>query len=214
VYAREVNGKTLTFGVSGLLWEDGLVMVDSETGSLWSQILGQAMRGSLEGETLELIPATITEWGAWKSRYPRSTVAVMRPTAGHYARGFLDKDGGLVIGLADQKQARQWGFALLDLNPVVNDRFGDRAVLVSYGKVSLTAVIFDRNLDGRELSFEERGSVVIDRETQSEWDRLTGVATQGPLKGKRLSQLPGIVSDSAAWHTFHPLTTTWRPKDK
>ena len=126
----------------------------------------------------------------------------------------MDKDSGLVIGIADDKQSRTWDFGWLDMYPVVNDRLGDRAVLVTYDKVSMTAVLFDRDLEGRELSFEERDGVVVDRETGSEWDRLSGVATQGALKGKRLSQLPGIVSDSAAWEMFHPLNTSWRPKDE
>ena len=42
VYAREVNGEELTFGVSGLLLRDALVMFDHQTDSLWSQFIGKA----------------------------------------------------------------------------------------------------------------------------------------------------------------------------
>jgi hypothetical protein len=42
VYAGEIEGQMLTFGVSGKLIMNGLVMYDSETGSQWSQVIGQA----------------------------------------------------------------------------------------------------------------------------------------------------------------------------
>ena len=53
MYATKVEDKRLTFFVSGMLWQRSLVMQDKETGSLWSHILGEAMRGSLKGTSLE-----------------------------------------------------------------------------------------------------------------------------------------------------------------
>ena len=44
MYARTVQGRTLNFAVSGLLWENSLVMVDDATESLWSHLLGEAMQ--------------------------------------------------------------------------------------------------------------------------------------------------------------------------
>ena len=60
-----------------MLWESSLVMVDSETKTLWSHILGEAMQGPLQGETLEVIPSVMTEWKNWISKYPESTVMFM-----------------------------------------------------------------------------------------------------------------------------------------
>ncbi len=45
MYDRKVKDQTLTFAVSGLLWNSSLVMLDQETGSLWSHILGTCERG-------------------------------------------------------------------------------------------------------------------------------------------------------------------------
>ena len=47
MYASQVEEQTLTFAVSGMLWKRSLVMVDSETKTLWSHLLGKAMRGKL-----------------------------------------------------------------------------------------------------------------------------------------------------------------------
>ena len=49
-----------------------------------------------------------------------------------------------------------------------------------------TSAAFDRRLDGRILSFERRGGVTVDRKTGSTWD-ITGRATDGPLRGRRLT---------------------------
>ena len=40
MYAREIEGRELTFGVSGKLIMNALVLYDRQTDSLWSQFLG------------------------------------------------------------------------------------------------------------------------------------------------------------------------------
>lgn len=56
---RRVDGGVTTFGVSGYLWQRDLVLYDGSTGSLWSQVLGTAVRGPRTGETLALRPSTM-----------------------------------------------------------------------------------------------------------------------------------------------------------
>ena len=43
-----INGQLLDFGTSGKLYRSNLVMYDRETGSLWPQVLGQAVIGPLK----------------------------------------------------------------------------------------------------------------------------------------------------------------------
>ena len=43
VYDRTVGSQTLTFGVSGMLFRDALVMFDRETDTLWTHVDGRAM---------------------------------------------------------------------------------------------------------------------------------------------------------------------------
>lgn len=45
VFDRRVDGESLSFGVSGLLYQSNLLMHDSKTESLWSQVLGEAVVG-------------------------------------------------------------------------------------------------------------------------------------------------------------------------
>jgi len=58
VWNREINGDITEFGVSGLLFNNNLILYDRDTESNWSQVLDQAVNGELAGEkvaTVELV---------------------------------------------------------------------------------------------------------------------------------------------------------------
>ncbi len=76
VFSREINSseEALSFGVSGSLLHNSLVMYDRETESLWSQLYGAAIDGPLAGSSLSYFPAIHTEWELWYSQYPESQV--------------------------------------------------------------------------------------------------------------------------------------------
>lgn len=83
VVDRRVDGRTLTFGVSGLLYNSNLVMYDRLEGagdhepSLWCQLQARAIAGpaAARGETLRVIPhINLTTWGDWLARHPQTTV--------------------------------------------------------------------------------------------------------------------------------------------
>lgn len=85
VFDREVqleNGaQTLEFGVSGLLYDNNLLMYNRvlEAGqppeTLWSQARGEAVAGPLTGTTLSLWPTAETvEWSQWKINHPDGKV--------------------------------------------------------------------------------------------------------------------------------------------
>ena len=65
MYDREIDGQEVSFGVSGKLIMNVLVMYDRETDSLWSQLLGQAVAGPMKGTKLEFIEALQTTWAAF-----------------------------------------------------------------------------------------------------------------------------------------------------
>jgi len=74
VYGRTVDGRELTFGVSGKLADDDLVMYDRETGSEWKQSLGECIAGEFEGQTLSVRPAGILTWETFRTEYPEGVV--------------------------------------------------------------------------------------------------------------------------------------------
>src|SRR6056297_2673316 len=56
VYDRRVDGDTLTFGVSGKLADNDLVLYDRETESEWKQSSGICLAGPHEGISLTVLP--------------------------------------------------------------------------------------------------------------------------------------------------------------
>jgi hypothetical protein len=74
VYVRVVDGQVLTFGTSGKLADDALVMYDRETESEWKQPLGTAISGQLRGRELDVVPALMLSWQQFRSEYPNGIV--------------------------------------------------------------------------------------------------------------------------------------------
>ena len=68
VFDRRVAGRTLSFGVSGLLYQSNLLMYDRDgtrgAESLWSQLQARAVSGPAAGagQTLELVPFALARW--------------------------------------------------------------------------------------------------------------------------------------------------------
>ena len=80
VYGRRVEGRRLTFGVSGKLADDDLVMYDRETESEWKQSTGECIAGPLAGVELTVRPAPVVTWEEYRDGYPEGVV--LRPPAG------------------------------------------------------------------------------------------------------------------------------------
>lgn len=69
-----VDGRRLTFGTSGKLFNSDLVMYDRQTNSLWSQISGTAVTGELKGKRIKFLPAEPVRWVDWKKAHPNTLV--------------------------------------------------------------------------------------------------------------------------------------------
>ncbi|MCH8822512.1 MAG: DUF3179 domain-containing protein [Planctomycetes bacterium] len=83
VFERNVDGETLEFGVSGLLYNSNILMFDRKENavgeSLWSQLLGRAVAGPAaeSGKKLKVLPAARLHWGEWLEAHPQSTVLAL-----------------------------------------------------------------------------------------------------------------------------------------
>jgi len=88
VFSRRVdnNDGPLTFGVSGQLLKNTLVMFDRQSGSLWSQLYGAAIDGPFDGTSLDFFSSTLTDWETWQAQYPDSKVLSKRATRVQFDR--------------------------------------------------------------------------------------------------------------------------------
>jgi len=73
-FSQPVNGRILTFGVSGDLYDSNLLMYDHETNSLWLQVSGEAVEGKLKGTKLAMYPVAYDTWAHWKDHHPAGEV--------------------------------------------------------------------------------------------------------------------------------------------
>lgn len=87
------RGET-TFGVSGRLVNNNLVMYDRATDSWWPQITGTAIRGELKGEFLREVPLAWTKWDRWKRAHPDTKV--------------LSEDTGYIRSYGDDPYGRDY----------------------------------------------------------------------------------------------------------
>ncbi len=227
-------GETLTFGVSGKLIMNALVMYDHQTDTLWSQFLSRGVRGPLAGTSLEIVPVLQTTWGQWLGLHPDTLVLDKRGNnwGDSYERYYKNGSAGiigesnkdnrlptkeLVVGLNLEGNSIAYPFRDIAKQPVINDFFAGQDVLVTFELESETGVVFNRQVDGRTLNFrpvsQDTGSftgytpvLMQDDETGTIWQALTGVAIEGELEGNVLTRLPSNYSFWFAWSDFYPDT--------
>ena len=77
-YDRRVDDRVLAFDFFGL-YLGALALIDRQTGSVWGQVSGKAVRGELAGKRLKKRPLLETDWREWKRLHPDTVV--MAPTA-------------------------------------------------------------------------------------------------------------------------------------
>lgn len=73
-FDRRVSGAVLDFGTTGNLRRSDLVMWDRQTESWWQQATGTAIVGSLTGSVLNVFPASIVSFDAFRLAYPSGHV--------------------------------------------------------------------------------------------------------------------------------------------
>ena len=163
-FSRKVGGKTLTFGVSGLIYNDNFLMYDHETNSLWSQFLGRAIAGPLAGQRLERLPLRQETAGAWVTRV-KDTQVLMHPdpervpyVESPYSAYWLQdkvlfpvaaKDERyhakeLVLGVVVDGKARAYLGSILTRDGDVDERINGKHVRVRYSSETGT---FDWEVD-------------------------------------------------------------------
>ena len=145
---------------------------------------------------------------------PRDGIpSIDHPTFVSAADADFLKPDDRVIGVHYQGIARAYPIAILNWHEVVNDRFGDHSVAITFCPLCGTGMVFRADIAGRALSFGVSGLLyqsdvlLYDRATQSLWSQLHEEAVTGPFKGQRLQALAADHTSWADWRERHPQTT-------
>jgi hypothetical protein len=191
VYAREVKGRELTFGVSGLLYKSNVLMYDHQTESLWSQVKRKSVTGQMTGTKLTLLPSTLTSWGKWKKRFPDTEVLTPEtgyvrdygrdPYEGYYKRsrglfsffkpGPGEEEKQLIAGITIEDYAKAYPLEQIRKEGRMNDKLGEIDISISF---------------------------------DAETDLLT-------IRDSRGNEIPHIVSYWFVWKSIYPASELYHP---
>jgi hypothetical protein len=206
VHRRDWEGQTLVFGNHGALWGNAMTWWDHDTGSIWSQPLGEAIVGPRRGARLEAFPVAFTTWEAWVESHP-DTEALDAPAG---LSGFDLEELLIVVDFGSEVAA--YPVAEVQRLGVINDVVAgvEIAVVVDPADSQRWAV-FSRRLDAEVVELAARNGRIVDVGTGSVWDPVRGLARDGPLRGEVLNALPGFTSFPGDFGTFFPGGRTWQP---
>jgi hypothetical protein len=92
--------------------------------------------------------------------------------------------------------ARAYPLGILMTHEIVNDELGGKPITVTYCPLCNSAIVFDRNVNGKVFDFGVSGKlrnsdlVMWDRQTESWWQQFTGEGIVGEMTGTQLTMLP------------------------
>ena len=222
------------FGVSGLIFQNNLVMFDDETESLWPQMCGGAAIGERQGTRLQQVAAVEMRWEAWKDQFPE-TLVVSEPTGfrfdyGVYPYGFYEVSDFLlfptpgpvdprlpikerVLGIPGRDGGMAIPFAVLEESggvAVIQTIIDGELVLTLWDAgAGAAAAYHPRTTDGDPVTIRSESVGFFDNETGSRWNIL-GDAVEGSMTGASLVPYDGaFVAFWFAWSSFHPDTRVW-----
>jgi hypothetical protein len=121
-------------------------------------------------------------------------------------------DDEIVFGAVVDGRARAYPVRILGHHELANDTLGGKPVALVYCTLCRTPVFYNREVTGQVLDFQTSGllinsnKVMVDVQTNSLWNQLTGEAFSGPLAGEVLERLPMTVTTWADWIATHPDT--------
>ena len=126
--------------------------------------------------------------------------------------------GDRVLGLARNGVVKAYPVRILNWHEIVNDRFGDEAIAITYCPLCGTGIAYAARAGGRPTTFGVSGLLynsdllLYDRATQSLWSQIEARAIAGPLKGEKLTPVALTHTTWADWKARHPDTLVLSPE--
>jgi hypothetical protein len=165
-FKPEQSNSDNSFGVSGLLYNNDMLLYDRETQSLWTQISATAISGKLKGNKLTTLLLSNTSWSQWYQQHPDTEVL---STQTGYSRNYNSHPYGdydsnraiyfpvknstarfhpkqRVIGLTQGKYSKAWPLSELDKQGKAHftDQFAGQSIIIKYDAENQSVIILDK----------------------------------------------------------------------
>jgi Protein of unknown function (DUF3179) len=129
------------------------------------------------------------------------------------------KDTDRVVGVSENGVSKAYEPDVTAWHHVVEDRLGELPVIVTWCSLCNTPLVYRSEVGGRKLTFERAGNrgnnfYMSDSETGSHWQQISGECFEGPMKGKRLTMVPFLLTTWGEWRGLHPQTVVLVPEEK
>lgn len=224
-----VTGENLTFDTSGLLYRSNKLMLDRETRSLWSNLTGSPVVGRMvaSGASLEVLPSTLTTWGDWRERHPRTTTLDLEgvrssvdprfsfdysPGAADRARrgvAFpvwlknerLDRNAE-IYALRIGRSAKAYPLDRLFAERLVNDSFAGRSLVLIADEASQSVRAYDSG--GRIFESASRDEAIDAEGIRWKIGESSLVPVSVDSEFGPLERLAGHVAFWFGWYAFYP----------
>jgi hypothetical protein len=172
VFDRRVGGKTYDFGVSGMLRHSDMIMYDRATDSLWQQITGEAIVGSMTGERLPMLPSQTVDFNEFAKAFPEGEVlsqntGYSRPYGQSPYAGYEKGDRPIVpvklpknlrlrplervVTIQDGQKAKAYPLSTLRRERLMEGRINQRDFVIFYRRGTVSSVDSKRIADSGDV---------------------------------------------------------------
>jgi hypothetical protein len=138
--------------------------------------------------------------------------AILNPKFESASEASWLKSTDLVTGVEIEGVFKAYPLRILVWHEVVNDKVGNKPIMVSYCPLCGSTLIFDREVDSEELTFGISGLLYqsdvlfYDHQNLSLWSQLEMKAISGPKVGTEMEVLPSVLATWSEWKKKHPNT--------
>ena len=192
-YERTIDCEPVEFGTSGMLFNSNLVMYDRRTRSLWMQIGGQAVFGSMSGQRLTPVAVDVVRWGEWSPHHPDAEI--------------LDRGGGYRDYSYDPYEGYDTDYSVwFPVQNVEDGRFHPKAVIFGIEAGGIHKAYFEDAVI-EDAPFEDPVGDTVIRVERDESGLVTFTdLTDGSVLAKERDFW-------FAWYAFYPDTEMYAPAE-
>lgn len=228
LYRTDTPKGELTFAPSGRFREGDQLLVDRQTGTLWAQLTGAPVEGSLAGSGIMLqpLPVVLTTWTSWFQIHPQTRVLSLETGSGlkYEAGGRPGTDPALsvsrqnpaipetttVLGLSLNGAAKAYPVDRIAKAGAIDDELGGTPVVIMAAPGdphNRTVRAYERGDRNFSLGRNFLGLSFLNDQNGRAWK--VGEGAIASPDGRKLRRIPGSLTLWPGWLAAYPETRVY-----
>jgi hypothetical protein len=140
---------------------------------------------------------------------------IVRPAIESAEDSLIGEDD-IVIGIVINGKARAYPVNYMNKTPdhIVNDDLSGLPIALTWCPLAQAGAVYERRIGNQTFDFGVLGVdkgvlIMYDAQTNSQWIQLSGEATVGSMRKRRLEKLASLLTTWSEWKKLHPSTTVY-----